>query len=117
MNALNNILRTYEKSKDVTKSNENQFHANYLLDNFRSHPKRSADESIAFGGGVGDLSGDAEIGELHLTSFADQHVRSLGTRFLGATMAEDLTFIKHNLNPYLYITVERVLSVKIFKAL
>jgi hypothetical protein len=39
-----------------------------LLDHFRSHPERSANERIALRLDVGELGGDTKVGQLHLAS-------------------------------------------------
>ena len=64
-----------------------------LFDDFGRHPERRADERLALAGGVGQLAGDAEVSQFHVTRLRQQHVRryQTHTRARSASRAPDHT--------------------------
>lgn len=59
-----------------------------LLDDFRCHPERRPDESVPFAGRVGQLSGNAKIGQLDVAHLAQQNVRRLKATRLKVSLEE-----------------------------
>ena len=62
-----------------------------LFDDFGRHPERRADERLALAGGVGQLAGDAEVSQFHVTRLRQKHVRRYQTHTHARGQPRELT--------------------------